>query len=93
AVELAPESIRVNLIAPDTTPSETSLNARPPEVRAKMGATTFEQLAKTIAVYVPSGSAPPADHLGDAVLFLASDLSAYTTGAVIPADGGLAALR
>jgi NAD(P)-dependent dehydrogenase (short-subunit alcohol dehydrogenase family) len=26
-------------------------------------------------------------------LFLASDLSAYTSGAVIPADGGLAALR
>jgi NAD(P)-dependent dehydrogenase (short-subunit alcohol dehydrogenase family) len=34
-----------------------------------------------------------ADDVARIALFLASDLSAYTSGAVIPADGGLAAYR
>lgn len=34
-----------------------------------------------------------AEDVAGVALFLASDLSAYTTGAVIPADGGLAAQR
>ncbi len=34
-----------------------------------------------------------AEDVAGIALFLASDLSAYTTGAVIPADGGLAAFR
>ena len=34
-----------------------------------------------------------AEDVGAIALFLASDLSAYVSGAVIPADGGLAALR
>ena len=52
--------------------------------------------------HVPRGSArehpaPPARHrrgrVAGVALFLASDLSAYTSGAVIPVDGGLAAYR
>jgi NAD(P)-dependent dehydrogenase (short-subunit alcohol dehydrogenase family) len=34
-----------------------------------------------------------ADDIAHTALYLASDLSAYTSGAVIPCDGGLAALR
>jgi len=34
-----------------------------------------------------------ADDIAAAALFLASPASAYTSGAVIPVDGGLAALR
>jgi NAD(P)-dependent dehydrogenase (short-subunit alcohol dehydrogenase family) len=34
-----------------------------------------------------------AEDVAGIALFLASDLSSYTTGAVIPADGGLAAYR
>ena len=34
-----------------------------------------------------------ADEICDAVTFLASDLSTYLSGAVIPLDGGLAARR
>ncbi len=33
------------------------------------------------------------DDVANLALFLASDASAYTSGAVIPCDGGLAALR
>ena len=42
-------------------------------------------------MYVPMGAAPPADSLGDAVVFLASDLSAYTTGSTLYVDGGTSA--
>jgi 3-oxoacyl-[acyl-carrier protein] reductase len=34
-----------------------------------------------------------ADDIAHMALFLASDDSAYTSGAVLPCDGGLAALR
>jgi len=34
-----------------------------------------------------------ADDIARMALFLASDASAYTSGAVLPCDGGLAALR
>jgi NAD(P)-dependent dehydrogenase (short-subunit alcohol dehydrogenase family) len=61
----------------------------------------FRTVAETMpAAFVPNLEATiPLHRLGTAedvagiALFLASDLAAYTTGAVIPADGGLAALR
>jgi len=61
----------------------------------------FRKVADTMPVnFLPDlEAAIPLHRLGTAedvagvALFLASDLSKYTTGAVIPADGGLAALR
>jgi NAD(P)-dependent dehydrogenase (short-subunit alcohol dehydrogenase family) len=90
-VELAPERIRVNLLAPDTTPSDTSMNAVSEDVRKAIGAASPELLGKSFAMYVPMGVAPPADSLGDAAVFLASDLSAYTTGSTLYVDGGTSA--
>ncbi len=90
-VELAPQRVRVNLIAPDTTPSETSRNAVSPEILEAIGHTSPELVARSYGMYVPMGEAPPAEALGDAVLFLASDLSAWVTGTVLHVDGGTAA--
>jgi len=90
-VELAPERIRVNLIAPDTTPSETSRNAVSPEILAAIGHTSPELVARSYGIYVPMGEAPPAEALGDAVLFLAPDLSAWITGSTLHVDGGTGA--
>jgi len=90
-VELAPQRVRVNLIAPDTTPSETSRNAVSAEVLQAIGHTSPELVARSYGMYVPMGEAPPAEALGDAVLFLASDLSAWITGTVLHVDGGTAA--
>ena len=87
-VELAAERIRVNVIAPDTTPSETSMNAIPEEELLAMGATSPELMAKGMAMYVPAGEPTPAEDLGDAVLFLASDLSSSVTGTTLHVDGG-----
>jgi NAD(P)-dependent dehydrogenase (short-subunit alcohol dehydrogenase family) len=88
AVELAPEKIRVNVIAPDTTPSETSLSSAPPEVRAEFGAVSFEAMQRSFAIYIPSGTAPTAKDISDAALFLASDLSSTITGNTLHVDNG-----
>jgi NAD(P)-dependent dehydrogenase (short-subunit alcohol dehydrogenase family) len=88
AVELGSERIRANVIAPDTTPSATSRGAVPEETVRALGADEPALLAKSFEMYIPQGTPPPADSLGDAVLFLASDLSSSITGTTLHVDGG-----
>ncbi len=78
AVELAPERIRVNAIAPETT--ETA-QVRPSELIA-------EEHRDHIRRWIPlERFGTPADAAGCA-LFLASGLSAWVTGTTINLDGG-----
>ncbi len=78
AAELGKEGVRVNAVGPGLI--ETPLNA---EVRAKN-----PELVKTFIDHTPLGRAgKPEDIVGPAI-FLASDLSAYVTGAIVMADGG-----
>jgi NAD(P)-dependent dehydrogenase (short-subunit alcohol dehydrogenase family) len=85
ANELGPEGIRVNMVAPDTTRSEAM---QPEQAMRGLGAESPEQMAKAFAAYIPLGAPPPPEALGDAVLFLASDLSASITGTTLHVDGG-----
>jgi len=78
AVELAPEGIRVNAIAPETT--ETA-QVRPSELIAR-------EHRDHVRRWIPLGRfGTPADAAGCA-LFLASGLSAWVTGTTINLDGG-----
>jgi NAD(P)-dependent dehydrogenase (short-subunit alcohol dehydrogenase family) len=78
AAELGKEGVRVNAIGPGLI--ETPLNA---QVRANN-----PDLVKIFLDHTPLGRAgKPEDVVGPA-LFLASDLSAYVTGAIVMADGG-----
>lgn len=77
ASELAPYNIRVNAVAPGVI-------AAP--MLAKMGVDA-NRIAN-IEGRVPMGRLGQPDEIGYAVAFLASDLSSYTTGAVLPVDGG-----
>lgn len=78
AVELGRHGVRVNCIAPDMadtlqTPAEVMLGGRDPAL---------------VQAWIPLGRfGAPADY-ADVVLFLASDLSRFVTGATIPVDGG-----
>ena len=78
AAELGKDGVRVNAIGPGLI--ETPLNAA---VRANN-----PELIKIFLDHTPLGRAgKPEDIVGPAI-FLASDLSAYVTGAMLMADGG-----
>jgi NAD(P)-dependent dehydrogenase (short-subunit alcohol dehydrogenase family) len=88
AVEFGPELIRLNTIAPDTTPSVTSRNALPAEVLEPYLALPQALRAEGHKMYIPMQVAPTLDDIANAVLFLASDLSRAVTGTTIHVDGG-----
>ena len=77
ARELGPEGIRVNCVTPGLI--QTDISA---------GKITDEKKAE-IASSVPLNRLGLADDVAGAYLFLASDLSAYITGAVIDVNGGM----
>jgi NAD(P)-dependent dehydrogenase (short-subunit alcohol dehydrogenase family) len=82
ASTLAPESITVNAIAPGPFDS-------------KMMAFALDdpQTRSAIAASVPLGRVGDPDDMAGAAIYLASRAGRYLTGAVIPVDGGIAALR
>jgi 3-oxoacyl-[acyl-carrier protein] reductase len=85
AVELAPR-IRANVIAPgsiDTPRFRKVADAMPDPAGFMTG----------LLGNVPLRRLGTANDIAHAALFLAGDASAYTSGAVVPCDGGLAALR
>lgn len=88
AVELGDQRIRVNLIAPDTTPSRTNRNAMPDDYRERQGRLRTETKPKGMEMYIPLMENPNEDDLVNAVLFLASDLSRMVSGTTIHVDGG-----
>jgi NAD(P)-dependent dehydrogenase (short-subunit alcohol dehydrogenase family) len=91
AVELADHNIRVNAIAPDMTDTPGTLGNRTGAVDPSTWVQrTPEQLA-TYGRRIPLGR-PGIDHeCGSAAVFLASKMSQYVTGVVVPVDGGTSA--
>jgi NAD(P)-dependent dehydrogenase (short-subunit alcohol dehydrogenase family) len=88
AVELGSDRIRVNTLAPDTTPSEGNLRALPPDLLARMADIPAEAVRASMDMYIPLKAPPSANDLANGVLFLASDLSAFVTGTTLHIDGG-----
>jgi len=76
AVELAASRIRVNSVAPGAVLTPRLLAITTPERR--------EASAKAI----PMGRLASPEEIGNAVLFLASDLASYVTGQTLVVDGG-----
>jgi NAD(P)-dependent dehydrogenase (short-subunit alcohol dehydrogenase family) len=78
AVELSPNGIRVNAIAPGFIYSEMTAKAldSDPERKAKVFGRT------------PMGIMGQPEDIGNAALYLASDAAKYVTGIVLPVDGG-----
>jgi NAD(P)-dependent dehydrogenase (short-subunit alcohol dehydrogenase family) len=78
AVELSPDGILVNCIAPGFIATDMSAKALngDPERKQKVFART------------PLGKLGEPGDIGDAALFLASDQAKYLTGVVLPVDGG-----
>jgi NAD(P)-dependent dehydrogenase (short-subunit alcohol dehydrogenase family) len=77
AHELGPQNIRVNAVTPGFV--------RTPRLLAALS----EDFWTGLKSYIPLRRAAEPSDVAKAILFLASDMSAYVTGAVIPIDGGL----
>ncbi|MDX5357870.1 MAG: glucose 1-dehydrogenase [Rhodobacterales bacterium] len=77
ANELAPQGIRVNAIAPGVidTPMTEATRADPAAIGRFMA-------------HTPMGRTGKPEELVGPVLFLASDMSSYVTGTLVPVDGG-----
>ncbi|HET6256793.1 MAG TPA: SDR family oxidoreductase [Puia sp.] len=78
AVELSPEGILVNCIAPGFIATEMSAKALngDPERKSKVFSRT------------PIGRLGDPGEIGDVALFLASDQASFLTGVILPVDGG-----
>jgi len=85
AVEYGP-TIRANVIAPGSIDT--------PRFRKVLEKTPgAEQFVEGLKRTIPVQRLGTAEDVAAIALFLASDMSAYVSGAVIPADGGLAVYR
>jgi NAD(P)-dependent dehydrogenase (short-subunit alcohol dehydrogenase family) len=78
ALELGPEGIRVNAIAPETTETET----------LRVGEWLGAEHSDDVSTWIPLGRfGTPRDAAGCAI-FLATELSAWVTGTTVHLDGG-----
>lgn len=85
ALELGPENIRVNCIAPDITPTP-SMQAIPGS--GLVSAVNDAAEAMGYRIGFPMSRAGVYEDIGGVALFLASELSSYVTGTTIHPDGG-----
>jgi 3-oxoacyl-[acyl-carrier protein] reductase len=88
AVELAPERIRVNCVAPDLAPTPGMLGISIDEqVGSQVGSHPMLD-PLNVAVSIPMGRLGTPSDISNAVVFLASGLSSYMTGGTLHPDGG-----
>jgi len=77
ARELGPDNIRVNCVTPGLIVTDINIGKIPPEKE------------REILAGIPLSRLGRPQDVANIFLFLASDLSAYTTGAVIDVNGGM----
>ena len=78
AVELSPEGIRVNCVAPGFIATDMSAKALDNDPQRKQ-----KVLSRT-----PMGKLGLPEDIAEAIVYLASDAAKYVTGVILPVDGG-----
>jgi NAD(P)-dependent dehydrogenase (short-subunit alcohol dehydrogenase family) len=86
ASELRDRKIRVNAVSPGATKTPGIDELAGLLFSGSTAEQQFEDLQRSV---VPMGRLGAPEEVANAVLFLASDLSSFTTGADIPVDGGV----
>ena len=84
AKEAAPRRIRVNVVAPGPIDNDFQRN-----VESGLTQALGTDAGKFLDSMIPLGRHAKAEEVAETVLFLASDKSAFTTGSVLMADGGM----
>ncbi|QEC79949.1 SDR family NAD(P)-dependent oxidoreductase [Mucilaginibacter ginsenosidivorax] len=85
AVELAPENIRVNAIAPGLFVTNV--------LNDVVGVEKVEETYNSLLGLNPLGKNGKPEQAASAIVFLLSDESAFTTGAILAVDGGMSTGR
>jgi NAD(P)-dependent dehydrogenase (short-subunit alcohol dehydrogenase family) len=88
AVELADHRIRVNAIAPDLTDTPGIRGNRAGAVDPSAWIQFTDEQKDVVARRIPLGRAGIDTECGNAAVFLASRMSSYITGIILPVDGG-----
>lgn len=83
AVELGPDGIRVNNVAPNYSPT--------PAMISQAGSESSLSEPAGLRIRIPMGRAGTVSDVSNCVVFLASALSAYITGTTLHPDGGVLA--
>jgi rhamnulose-1-phosphate aldolase/alcohol dehydrogenase len=89
AIEGGPIGVRVNLVNPDAIFGGSGLWSGIREERARAYGVEPERLEEVYRGRTLLGVEVRAEDVAEAVLFLASDRSSRTTGAMLPVDGGV----
>lgn len=84
AKEAAPRRIRVNVVAPGPIDNDFQR-----DVESGLTQALGTDAGKFLDSVIPLGRHAKAEEVAESVLFLASDRSAFTTGSVLMADGGM----
>jgi NAD(P)-dependent dehydrogenase (short-subunit alcohol dehydrogenase family) len=85
AIELAPDRIRINAVAPAVVET--------PVYSTFLSPQKVQEILPTFNAFHPLGrNGQPAD-IAEAILFLASEQASWITGTVLPVDGGVTAGR
>jgi NAD(P)-dependent dehydrogenase (short-subunit alcohol dehydrogenase family) len=88
AVELAEHRIRVNAIAPDMTDTPGLHGNRTGPVDPSAWIEFTPEQKSAVARRIPLGRPGIDTECGNAAVFLASKMSSYVTGIILPVDGG-----
>ena len=88
AVELADHRIRVNAIAPDMTDTPGIRGIRGGPIDVSTSGEFTEEQKNAVARRIPLGRPGIDTECGNAAVFLASRMSSYITGIILPVDGG-----
>lgn len=91
ALELGPDNINVNLVAPGMVDGPRFRDKVVPQVAAQYGISEDEAAAKHASDYA-LGRVSTDEDIASATLFLASDRARQITGVDLPVDGGWASL-
>jgi 3-oxoacyl-[acyl-carrier protein] reductase len=86
SVELAPDKILVNCVAPGYTRTDRVVELS--QQSAAREGTTAEAVEQRIVSGIPIGRMGDPKEFGDVVAFLASPAASYISGVTIPVDGG-----
>lgn len=91
AVELSEHGIRVNCIAPDHTVTPGNQGNRAGPVDPATWIRHSDEQVDAMNRLIPLGREGIDMECGDAIVFLASAMASYITGALLPVDGGTGA--